>query len=135
MVYGDLGRYPFFVNLCIRAVKYWFKLLQMKENRLPKQAYHMQINMETNGKCCWASRLRDLLCKFGFGFVWLQKSVGNERAFLALLKERLCDGFKQGWTTALNTVRDFLCMHHSNPTNSQRITLTLFKINVLEMPS
>ena len=31
MVYGDLGRYPFFVNLCIRAVKYWFKLLQMKE--------------------------------------------------------------------------------------------------------
>ena len=44
MVYGDLGRYPFFVNLCIRAVKYWFKLLQMKENRLPKQAYYMQIN-------------------------------------------------------------------------------------------
>ena len=75
MVYGDLERYPLFVNSCIRAVKHWFKLLQMKENRLPKKAYHMQINMETNGKCCWASRLRDLLCKFGFGFVWLQKSV------------------------------------------------------------
>ena len=27
--------------------------------------------------------------------VWLQKIVGNERAFLALLKERLCDDFKQ----------------------------------------
>ena len=107
MVYGDLGRYPLFVNSCIRAVKYWFKLLQMKENRLPKQAYHMQINMETNGKCCWASRLRDLLCKFGFGFVWLQKSVGNERAFLALLKERLCGDFKQKWTTALNSSERF----------------------------
>ena len=107
MVYGDLGRYPLFVNSCIRAVKYWFKLLQMKENRLPKQAYHMQINMETNGKCCWASRLRDLLCKFGFGFVWLQKSVGNERAFLALLKERLCDDFKREWTTALNSSERF----------------------------
>ena len=94
-VYGDLGRYPLFVNSCIRAVKYWFKLLQMNENRLPKQAYHMQINMELNGKCCWASRLRDLLCKFGFGFVWLQKSVGNERAFLAILKERFCDDFNQ----------------------------------------
>ena len=88
-VYGDLGRYPLFVNSCIRAVKYWFKLLHMNENRLPKQAYHMQINMELNGKWCWASRLRDLLCKFGFGFVWLQKSVGNERAFLAILKEPL----------------------------------------------
>ena len=107
MVCGDLGRYPLFVNSCIRAVRYWFKLLQMKENRLPKQAYHMQINMETNGKCCLAFRLRDLLCKFGFGFVWLQKSVGNERAFLALLKERLCDDFKQEWTTALNSSERF----------------------------
>ena len=52
-VYGDLGRYPLFVNSCIRAVKYWFKLLHMNENRLPKEAYHMQINMELNGKCCW----------------------------------------------------------------------------------
>ena len=34
-VYGDLGRYPLFVNSCIRAVKYWFKLLHMNENRLP----------------------------------------------------------------------------------------------------
>ena len=62
-------------------LKYWFKLLHMNENRLPKQAYHMQINMELNGKCCWACGLRDLLCKFGFGFVWLQKIVGTERAF------------------------------------------------------
>ena len=94
-VYGDLGRYHLFVNSCIRAVKYWFKLLHMNENRLPKQAYYMQINMDLNGKCCWASRLRDLVCKFGFGFVWLQKSVGNERAFLAILKERFCDDFNQ----------------------------------------
>ena len=59
----------------------------MNENRLPNQAYHMQINMELNGKCCWTYRLRDLLGKFGSGFVQLQKSVGNERAFLAFLKE------------------------------------------------
>ena len=52
-MYGDLGRYPLFVNSCIRAVKYWFKLLHMNENRLPKQAYHMQINMQLNGKWCW----------------------------------------------------------------------------------
>ena len=74
MVYGDIERYPLFVNSCIRAVKYWLKLLQMKENMLLKQACHMQISMETNGKYGWPSRLKDLLCKFDFGFVWLQKS-------------------------------------------------------------
>ena len=57
-VLGDLGRYPLFVNSCIRAVKHWFKLLHMNENRLPKQAYHMQINLVLDGKYCWASRLR-----------------------------------------------------------------------------
>ena len=37
-VYGDLRRYHLFVNSCIRAVKYWFRLLHMKENKLSKQA-------------------------------------------------------------------------------------------------
>ena len=91
----------------------------MNENRLPKQAYYMQINMELNGKWFWASRLRDLLCKFGFGFVWLQKSVGIERAFSAILKERLCDDFNQE--------RDFVCLHHLYPTYLQRTILTLFE--------
>ena len=68
-VYGDLGRYHLFVNSCIRAVKYWFKLTYERKQAAKKQAYHMQINMELNGKCIWASKLRDLLCKFGFGFV------------------------------------------------------------------
>ena len=72
--------------------------------------------MELNGKCCWASRLRDLLCKFGFGFVWLQKSVGNERAFLAILKERLCDDFNEEWTTAINSSEIF-CLYASFKSN------------------
>ncbi len=45
-VYGDLGRYHLFVNLCIRAVKYWFRLVHMKENRLPK-------NKPTTCKLTW----------------------------------------------------------------------------------
>ena len=77
----------------------------------------MQINIELNGKCCWASRLGDLLLsKFGFGFVWLQKSVGNERAFWAILKERLGDDFNQEWTTAINSSERF-CLYASFKSN------------------
>ena len=87
----------------------------MKENRLPKQAYHMQINMEVNGKCSWSSKLRDLLCKFGFA--WLQESVGNEKALLAILTERRCDDFNQEWTTLLTAVRDFVYIYASLKSN------------------
>ena len=37
-MHGDLRRYHLFVSSCIRAAKYWFRLLHMKENKLPKQA-------------------------------------------------------------------------------------------------
>ena len=56
------------------------------------------------------------MCKFGFGFVWLQKSVGNERAFLAILKERLCDDFNEEWTTAINSSERF-CLYASFKSN------------------
>ena len=88
----------------------------------------MQINMELNGKCCWASRVRDLLCKFGFGFVWLQKSVGNEMAFLAILKERLCDDFNEEWTTAVDFNEEWTTAVNS----SERFCLyASFKSNLL----
>ena len=56
------------------------------------------------------------MCKFAFGFVWLQKSVGNERAFLAILKERLCDDFNEEWTTAVNSSERF-CLYASFKSN------------------
>ena len=45
-----------------------------------------------------------------------QKSVGNERAFLAILKERLCDDFNQEWTTAINS-SEGLCLYASFKSN------------------
>ena len=105
-----------FVNSCIRAVKYRFKLLCMNENRFPKQAYHMQINMELNGKCCWASGLRDWLCKFGFGLVWLQKSVGNEMAFWQFSRNDSVMILTKSGLPLLTSVRDF-CVYASFKSN------------------
>ena len=72
-------------------------------NSLPKQTYRVQVDMEKNGKYCWASKLRDALYQFGLGSVRLQKSVGNAKAYLALLKQRLCDDFEHERTTALHS--------------------------------
>ena len=40
MIYGELGRFPLFVNSHIRCIKY-FRLLQMDQNRFPRQAYQI----------------------------------------------------------------------------------------------
>ena len=36
MIYGELGRYPLYINTVIKAVKYWLKLVELPDNRLPK---------------------------------------------------------------------------------------------------
>ena len=42
----------------------------------------MLVNFDENGKQCWASEVRELLCKTGFYFVWLQQGVGDVKSFL-----------------------------------------------------
>ena len=95
MVYGELGTYPLFIASYVRCIKYCFRLLCMEQSRLPNQAYRMPVNFDENGKQCWATAVRELLCKTGFYFVWLQQGVGDVKSFSYVFKQRLLDMFTQ----------------------------------------
>ena len=43
MVYVDLGRFPLFINSYVSSVRYWFRLLEMETDRLPKKAYENAV--------------------------------------------------------------------------------------------
>lgn len=43
------------------------------------------------GRNNWASSIQHLLYNFGFGFVWLNQTVGDIGTFIHNLKQRLCD--------------------------------------------
>ncbi|WP_295539720.1 hypothetical protein, partial [Thiolapillus sp.] len=72
--------------------------LSLKITRLPNQAYRMLISLDENGKNCWVTGIREVLCKTGFYFVWLQQGVGDVKSFLCVFKRRLLDMFTQEWT-------------------------------------
>ena len=116
MIYRELGRYPLFIASYVRCMKYWFRLLYMEQRRLPNQAYRMLVNLDENGKQCWASEVRELLCKTGFYFVWLQQSVGDVKSFLYVFKQRLLDMFTQEWTADIRDKKKKekkICMYRS----------------------
>lgn len=52
MAYGELGRYPLFVQSQVRCIKYWFRLTKTDQNTLAKQAYIMMLSMDKDGKRC-----------------------------------------------------------------------------------
>ena len=97
MLYGDLARYPLFVNMHVRCVRYWLKLTRMDEQRLPYQAYKMLERLDNNGKRCWASEIRIVLYKYGFGYVWLNQGAQSVNGFIKCFKQRLMDCSWQNW--------------------------------------
>ena len=60
----------------VRGIRYWLKLTQMEEYRLPYKDYNMLLEFDARGKNNWVTRVRMKLYEFGFGFVWLNQGVG-----------------------------------------------------------
>ena len=69
----------------------------MEDERLPRKAYNIIVNIHNNGKQCWASDIRMNLMMYGFGYVWINQGVQNINCFLRVYKERISDYWKQGW--------------------------------------
>ncbi|RUM94910.1 MAG: hypothetical protein DSZ28_00750, partial [Thiothrix sp.] len=97
MVHGDLGRYPLFVNGCVRAIKYWLRVTKMQSHRLPRQAYEMLKTSRVHENRNWALTVKRTLSKLGFAYVWINEGVRNETLFLKQLKQRLQDCYCQAW--------------------------------------
>jgi len=68
---GECGRLPLCIDHHIKCIKYWCKRLCMPENRYPRNCYLMWKQHDSLGRNNWASAIKNLLCNYGFGFVWL----------------------------------------------------------------
>lgn len=79
---GECGRLPLCVSYYTNSVKYWCKLLQMSNNRYPKNCYKMLKALDEMGRDNWVSKIRVLLYSYGFGYVWVMQDVGDVRIFI-----------------------------------------------------
>ena len=95
--YGEINRYPITINAYLKCIRYWIKITQMTDSRLPRKAYLMLHNLDSKGKVNWVTKVRLFLCQHGFGVAWLGGGVGNIKVFVSLLKQRLIDCRWQDW--------------------------------------
>ena len=107
LVYGELGRYPIYINSNVRCIRYWLKLVSMGENRLPSKAYRMLLSLDERGKVNWVSNIRRVLCTNGFAFVWENQGVGHVSSFLKVFKQRLIDCRWQQWNSHIDSSERF----------------------------
>ena len=76
------GRYPISLIYMSKCIKYWAKLLQIPDHRYPKQCYIMFRSLSDAGKTTWATHVRALLYKYGFGYIWEANTIGDINVFV-----------------------------------------------------
>jgi hypothetical protein len=108
MVYGELGRYPLYIDSALCTLRYWFKLKEMHLVRLPKQAFVQDKNCNLVNKHSWFNSVKNCLDMFGFSEVWMNDGVGDVKLFLKVFKERMIDCYKQDWFAKLSDSDRFL---------------------------
>ena len=101
-IYGELGRYPLFINRYVRIIKYWGKLI-FTDNIILKTLYNEALININNGHNNWLSNVKKLLYEHGFAYAWDSPELVNHRHFHVIFKQRLVDCFIQSWQGSKET--------------------------------
>jgi len=74
----------------------------MSDKRYPKNCYKMLKSLDDIGRRNWATDVKELLFKYGFGFIWVSQDVGDIDLFMVHFKQRLTDCATQTWHENIN---------------------------------
>ena len=131
LIYSELNRYPLKIDSIMRTIKYWFKLLNLEEERIPKQAYARE-KIEINKKEGWGNTLKKILETNGYAYIWRDEGTENKNGFLKSFRQRLIDQFWQNTQEKINdrgrfnTYREFK-QGHEREAYLQQITISKFR--------
>ena len=76
MVDGELGRYPISIDIKVRMIKFWCKLIIGKQSKLSHICYKLRYNKKClrDGFSLWIKNIQDILNKSGLSYIWLYQN-------------------------------------------------------------
>ena len=72
----------------------------------------MLKSLDDSGRSCWATKVKNMLYLYGFGYVWLTQDIGDVKLFINMFKQRLIDCHTQNWSDSVNN--SGRCYHYRN---------------------
>lgn len=101
-VYGELGRYPIKMNIQVKMIKFWGKLI-VNERSIAGSLYRVLYNRENEKKISkWFSCVKNILEKCGLAYIWISQNFRTTKHLGEMVKRRLHDQYIQEWRTTLN---------------------------------
>ena len=101
MVYGELGRYPIYIDIKIRTVCYWARLIVGKQTKYSNILYRLcrQLNENHNMQFSWILFVKQIFNECGFPNIWETELFDNVDYLKCVIKQRLEDRFLQNWNS------------------------------------
>lgn len=100
-VLGECGRDHMYVKCVVKCIKYWLKLVSLHRDSLLASSYALLYRQCLLGKQNWASKIKDILYKYGFGVVWENQSV-SDNYFIKDFIDRVKDCEIQQWSSSIH---------------------------------
>lgn len=99
ILYGELGRFPVDILIKSRMINFWKRIICNKQDKISailyKLLYKMHVNHFFHSK--WICSIEKTLNDSGYSEYWLSQSVPSNLSLSRMVKDRLCDQFKQSW--------------------------------------
>ena len=114
-VYGELGRYPLYINWYCRVIKYWCKL-QSTDNIILKNVYRLcKEDYDKGNNKNWVANVKHILDNQGLSYIFSDAEYINLKSIPHLLKQSLIDTFLQNWFSVVDKSPVLTLYKHIKP--------------------
>ena len=109
MVFGETGRFPLRVDVKVRILSFWYKLIsEQNKNKLSSIIYKLQHRLYCNGthESLYLKFIRACLIEVGLPHIWYSQNVTNINFlwFKNHIKQPSKDLFIQEWHANINDI-------------------------------
>ena len=87
---GDMGWYPSYIRRNLAMLRYWNRLLNMENYRLPKVIFEEEFNI--NGH--WCQNIHRILKEIDLEYIYHDKTIVD----LNVCKNKMCESFHATWS-------------------------------------
>ena len=104
MVYGEFGRFPIAIQIKIRMIKFWAKILTGKNTKISYKLYLLLLYLHKNNiySCKWILFIEKILQDVGLNYIWLSNVVTNINWLCREVQNRLQMQYIQEWNSVVH---------------------------------
>ena len=104
MIYVELGVKPILIDIKIRVISFWSRLLTETENKRSSLMYKIVYQMHKNKqiKSEYINNVENIINTCGFSGIWESQSLSISKWFKLAISQKLHDQYLQEWSSVVD---------------------------------